>query len=72
MMNFKICQIGCGAMSERGHGPALMKYAKDYPGAILAGCCDLDENRAKSFKSTFGLLKEDFFSGPKKVNIHSV
>lgn len=57
MMNFKICQIGCGAMSERGHGPALMKYAKDYPGAILAGCCDLDEDRAKSFKSTFGFQK---------------
>ena len=57
MKSFKICQIGCGGMSVRGHGPALMKYADEYPGTILAGCCDLDEEKAAVFKKSFGFYK---------------
>ncbi len=57
MKSFKICQIGCGGMSVRGHGPALMKYAAEHAGTILAGCCDLNEAKAKEFKNAFGFQK---------------
>ena len=51
---FKICSIGCGAMAQRGHGPAYAKYKKDYPGTVLAACCDINEDRAKKFSEDFG------------------
>ena len=57
MKRFKICHIGCGGMSVRGHGPALMKYADEYPGTLLAGCCDLDGKKAVGFKNSFGFQK---------------
>jgi predicted dehydrogenase len=57
MRNFKICHIGCGGMSVRGHGPALKKYSEEFPDTELAGCCDLDESRAEEFKRFFGFTK---------------
>lgn len=51
---FKICVVGCGNMSTGGHGPAFRKYKADYSGVCLAGCCDLDANKAKQYAETFG------------------
>lgn len=52
-MNFKICHIGCGSISTRGHGPAIKKYSEEYPGTILAGCCDMDMIKANVFKDKY-------------------
>lgn len=41
-------------MSMRGHGPAMRKYAAENPGVILAGCCDLDLEKAREFGDLFG------------------
>lgn len=57
MKTFKICHIGCGGMSVRGHGPALKKYAEDYPDTTRAGCCDLDLTRAEKFAEAYGFDK---------------
>jgi len=57
MKSFKICHIGCGGMSLRGHGPALKKYAFEYTNTILAGCCDLDSEKANEFASLYGFDK---------------
>ena len=54
---FKICVIGCGAMSQSGHGPSFAKYKKDYRDVVLSGCCDLDENKALAYKEEFGFEK---------------
>ena len=54
---FKICVLGCGAMSLSGHGPAFAKYKKDYEDVCLAGCCDLDEQKAIEYKEKFGFEK---------------
>jgi len=51
---FKICVVGCGGMSRGGHGPAVKKYKEDYKDVCLAGCCDLDEERAANYKEMFG------------------
>ncbi len=56
-MDFKICHIGCGAISKVGHGPALSKYAAEKQNTILAGCCDNDATGAEGFASDFGFLK---------------
>ncbi|MFO7611340.1 MAG: Gfo/Idh/MocA family oxidoreductase [Clostridia bacterium] len=56
-MSFKICHIGCGSMSIRGHGPAMKKYAAENPGVILAGCCDLDLEKAREFSGMFGFSR---------------
>jgi myo-inositol 2-dehydrogenase/D-chiro-inositol 1-dehydrogenase len=53
-MGFKICVIGCGDMAINGHGPSYKKYAMLHPDVVLAGCCDLDEQRAARFKNQFG------------------
>ena len=54
---FSICVIGCGYMAREGHGPAYAKYAKEYPGVRLAGCCDLDPQKAEAFRKEFGFEK---------------
>ena len=54
---FKICVIGCGAMSQSGHGPSFKKYAEDYEGVVLAGCCDLNEEMAIKYKEAYGFEK---------------
>ncbi|MCK5757942.1 MAG: Gfo/Idh/MocA family oxidoreductase [Clostridiales bacterium] len=57
MRSFKICHIGCGGMSLRGHGPALKKYASEYSDIVLFGCCDLDLEKATEFASLYGFDK---------------
>lgn len=54
---FKICVIGCGAMSTSSHGPSFKKYNEDYDGVCLSACCDLDEEKAKVYQEKFGFLK---------------
>ena len=54
---FKICVIGCGNMSTSGHGPSFKKYYEDYSDVCLAGCCDLDINKAEHYKEKFGFEK---------------
>ncbi|MBE7000100.1 MAG: Gfo/Idh/MocA family oxidoreductase [Clostridia bacterium] len=51
---FKICVIGCGTMSSTGHGPAFAKYKKDYQDVVLAGCCDLDIQKAQDYMQAYG------------------
>lgn len=57
MKNIKICHIGCGGMSLRGHGPALKKYVNEFSDTVLAGCCDLDLEKATEFASLYGFDK---------------
>ena len=54
---FKICVIGCGNMAKSGHGPAFQKYAAEYEGVMLAGCCDLKAEAAEAFAKTFGFAR---------------
>ncbi|NOZ21902.1 MAG: Gfo/Idh/MocA family oxidoreductase [Planctomycetes bacterium] len=56
-MSFKICVVGCGGMSTRGHGPSCAKYAATHPDTVLAACCDLDEAKAITYRDTFGFAK---------------
>ncbi len=54
---FKICCVGCGDMSIRGHGPALKHYKEANPGVELTACCDIDETRATDYREKFGFNK---------------
>ena len=54
---FKICVIGCGNMSQSGHGPSFAKYKKDYKDVCLAACCDLDPIKAQEYMAKFGFEK---------------
>lgn len=53
----KICTIGCGPMAFNGHGPSYVKYSSDYGGIVLSACCDLNTQKAESFRDTFGFEK---------------
>lgn len=44
-------------MAETGHGPACRKYYEEYKDVRLAGCCDIDEEKAETFKTSFGFEK---------------
>lgn len=50
----RICLIGCGIMANDGHGPALQRYAQEYEGVTLAGCCDIDATKAEAYRKKFG------------------
>jgi len=54
---FKICLIGCGGMSNYGHGPACVKYAAAHPDVELSGCCDIVEEKAVQFCKDMGFLR---------------
>lgn len=53
----KICTIGCGPMAFNGHGPSYAKYNNERGGIVLSACCDLNTQRAESFRDTFGFEK---------------
>ena len=67
MKSFKICHIGCGGMSLKGHGPALKKYATEYSDIVLFGCCDLDLEKATEFASLYGFDKVYNFDDFKNI-----
>jgi len=50
----RICVIGCGAIANSMHGPSYKKYKMENPKVIFAGCCDIDNNKARDFKTKFG------------------
>ena len=56
-MAFKICTVGCGGMANGGHGPSFRKYAQEREGVVLAGCCDVDLQRAEDYRGKFGFQK---------------
>lgn len=57
MNEFKICLIGCGGMTQSGHGPSCQKYAMEHEGAVLAACCDVDIKKARETCEIFGFRK---------------
>ena len=54
---FKICLIGCGGMARSGHAPSIKKYVEETPDSELAGCCDIDIDKAKEFSDKFGFRR---------------
>ena len=54
---FRICVIGCGFMATDGHGPAYAKYAAEHEETFLAACCDIDPERAETFRTRFGFAR---------------
>ena len=65
---FKICVVGCGAMSRSGHGPSFKKYFEDYKDVVLAGCCDIKEEAAIKYKEQFGF--EAYYTDYQKLRLH--
>jgi predicted dehydrogenase len=53
----KLCQIGCGEHARVAHGPSQARCARERGDLVLAGCCDLDPQRAESFKRDFGYAR---------------
>ena len=46
--------IGCGWVSDFGHGPALKKYVRENSDWELTGCCDTNADKAREFRSKYG------------------
>lgn len=51
---FKICIIGCGYMTNDGHGPSCKKYAAQHEDVRLSACCDLNIEAARTACEKFG------------------
>jgi predicted dehydrogenase len=61
----KLCHIGCGEHARVAHGPSQRRSARERPGLVLAGCCDLDPARAESFRQEFGYARA--FTDPGRM-----
>src|SRR5690242_16205539 len=57
MSAFRIATVGCGGMATTGHGPAYARYAATRAGTVLVACCDLDPERAETFRARFGFAR---------------
>jgi myo-inositol 2-dehydrogenase/D-chiro-inositol 1-dehydrogenase len=53
-MSFAICTVGCGGLARSMHGPSLALYRQRHPDVTLAACCDLDVEKARAFRDSFG------------------
>lgn len=53
----RLCQVGCGEHARVAHGPSQARAVRERPGLVLAGCCDLDPERAESFRRDFGYAR---------------
>jgi predicted dehydrogenase len=53
----KLCQVGCGEHARVAHGPSQARCARERPGLVLAGCCDVDASRAEPFRRDFGYAR---------------
>jgi predicted dehydrogenase len=53
----RLCQIGCGEHARVAHGPSQRRCAAERPDLVLAGCCDLEPERAESFRRDFGYAR---------------
>jgi myo-inositol 2-dehydrogenase / D-chiro-inositol 1-dehydrogenase len=56
-MSFHICLIGCGGIATGYHGPSYVRYALGRSDIVLAACCDLDAQRAATFRERFGFAR---------------
>ena len=50
----KLCFIGCGAHPVSVYSGALARVKKETPGLELCACCDLDGEKAESFRRMLG------------------
>ena len=57
MSDFKICIVGCGFMTQKGHGPSCAKYAAEHDGVVLAACCDINPAMTQKICTEFGFLR---------------
>lgn len=53
----RICQLGCGEHARVAHGPSQARCARERGDLVLAGCCDLDRERAETFRRDFGYAR---------------
>jgi myo-inositol 2-dehydrogenase/D-chiro-inositol 1-dehydrogenase len=53
----RIVQIGCGEHARVAHGPSQARCARERGDLTLAACCDLDRERAESFRRDFGFAR---------------
>ncbi len=53
----KVCLIGCGEHATSSHGPSLASYRTAHRDLVLAGCCDVDGERAARFAARFGFAR---------------
>lgn len=51
----KIAIVGCGGMAFGVHMPCIQKYISEYGGVTVAGCADINAERAKIFAEHFGV-----------------
>ncbi len=56
-MPFKLCIVGCGSLSKSAHGPSFRQYASLHADVVLAGCCDVQAERAEVYRRTFGFAR---------------
>jgi len=53
----RLCQIGCGEHARVAHGPSQARCARERHDLTLAGCCDVDRERAEAFRREFGYAR---------------
>lgn len=56
-MRFKVGIVGCGSFSRFVHGPSHRRLSLLDPEIVLAGCCDMDRERAEAYRRDFGFLQ---------------
>jgi myo-inositol 2-dehydrogenase / D-chiro-inositol 1-dehydrogenase len=49
----RLCQIGCGEHARVAHGPSQARCARERRDLVLAGCCDVERERAEAFRREF-------------------
>lgn len=54
---FKICLVGCGGMTNGGHGPSCRKYVQEHTKSVLAACCDINIEAAERACQKFGFAR---------------
>lgn len=53
----RLCQIGCGEHARVVHGPSQARCARERRDLVLAGCCDVERERAEAFRLEFGYAR---------------
>lgn len=56
-MAFSLCIIGCGSLSNKAHGPSYRQYASLHSDVVLTACCDVNAERAETYRRTFGFAR---------------
>jgi len=52
-----LCLIGCGGHAHRVYADSIVKYARTVGGIQLAACCDMDGEKAESFRARAGFAR---------------